>query len=156
MTGWCWQIGWCIPTGCLRYLGQLVFQSGMPLASLYATFHAAVASNPPFGFDLSTTPNPSRPSLSRAWLDNTHHPLAELKGKAVVLADLAELGRLPPNIWPGVSACIPRPEVRCFSTALSSMLRCYTSITRRPTRTPCLPREAERFCALIPAVCRPP
>lgn len=24
LTGWCWQIGWHFPTGCLRYLGQLV------------------------------------------------------------------------------------------------------------------------------------
>jgi hypothetical protein len=84
------------------------------------------------------------------WFDNTHHRTAELKGKALVLADQATIGTMTSQHLAQCECLHPCPRVTCLATALSSTLRLYTSIPRRPARTPCLPRDAGRFLALKP------
>ena len=79
------------------------------------------------------------------WLDSTHHRTAELKGKALVLADQATMGTMASQHLAQCECLHPSPEVTCLATALSSTLWRYTSIPRRPARTPCLPARCTAF-----------
>lgn len=115
-----WLIGWLIPTGCLRHLGQPVFQSEMPLAWFASIFIPRQLPNHPLVLIAPLRRGPVAPvflehSSPLIWVDKTHRRTAVLKGKAVVLADLAAMGTMA---FQHLAQC-----GRLYSTTLGRALR---------------------------------
>lgn len=85
------------------------------------------------------------------WLDNTHHRTAELKGKALVFADLATMGTLASQHLAQVSACIHVPGARAWQRRCRAR---YGATRRYPADRPVhhVSREMQGvFWALKPA-----